>query len=100
MNPARYQKFIWLPVSLRIFLDEPITPALKNSPQANAAFSTVGIGASAGGWAALEAFFSGMPANVDLRMAFVLVQHLALDLKSILKELIHRGEIVAIDGDA
>ena len=40
-------------------------------------FPIVGIGASAGGLAAFEAFFSGMPADVDPGMAFVLVQHLS-----------------------
>ena len=53
-------------------------------------FPIVGIGASAGGLAAFEAFFSGMPAGVDTRMAFVLVQHLAPDHQSILAELIRR----------
>ena len=53
-------------------------------------FPVVGIGASAGGLAAFEAFFSGMPAGVDPGMAFVLVQHLAPDHKSILTELIRR----------
>jgi two-component system CheB/CheR fusion protein len=50
----------------------------------------VGIGASAGGLAAVEALFSGMPADTDTGMAFVLVQHLAPDHKSILSELIRR----------
>jgi len=49
-----------------------------------AGFPIVGIGASAGGLAAFEAFFSGMPAETDPGMAFVLVQHLAPDHKSIL----------------
>ena len=53
-------------------------------------FPIVGIGASAGGLAALEAFFSGMPADTDPGMAFVIVQHLAPDHKSILTELIRR----------
>jgi len=53
-------------------------------------FPIVGIGASAGGLAAFEAFFSGMPADVDPGMAFVLVQHLAPDHKSILTDLIRR----------
>ncbi len=53
-------------------------------------FPVVGIGASAGGLAAFEAFFSGMPADTDPGMAFVLVQHLAPDHKSILTELIQR----------
>jgi two-component system, chemotaxis family, CheB/CheR fusion protein len=50
----------------------------------------VGIGASAGGLAAFEAFFSGMPPGTDPGMAFVLVQHLAPDHKSILSELVKR----------
>jgi two-component system CheB/CheR fusion protein len=55
-----------------------------------ASFPIVGIGASAGGLAAFEAFFSGMPADIDPGMAFVLVQHLAPDHKSILSDLIRR----------
>ncbi|MDZ7698126.1 MAG: chemotaxis protein CheB [Deltaproteobacteria bacterium] len=54
------------------------------------AFPVVGIGASAGGLSAFEAFFSGMPADADPNMAFVLVQHLAPDHKSILTDLIRR----------
>lgn len=48
------------------------------------------IGASAGGLAAFEAFFSGMPAGADPGMAFILVQHLAPDHKSILTDLVKR----------
>ena len=53
-------------------------------------FPIVGIGASAGGLAAFEAFFTGMPKDSDPGMAFVIVQHLAPDHKSILCELIRR----------
>jgi two-component system, chemotaxis family, CheB/CheR fusion protein len=53
-------------------------------------FPIVGIGASAGGVSAFEAFFSGMPTDKGPGMAFVLVQHLARDHKSILSELIRR----------
>ena len=53
-------------------------------------FPVVGIGASAGGLAAFESFFSGIPADVDPGMAFVLVQHLAPDHKSILADIIRR----------
>src|SRR5471030_1326822 len=61
------------------------------SPEpAEAGFPIVGIGASAGGLAAFEAFFSGMPADTDPGMAFVLVQHLAPDHKSMLSDLIRR----------
>ena len=59
------------------------------SPSATS-FPIVGIGASAGGLAAFEAFFSGMPADANTGMAFVLVQHLAPDHKSLLTELVQR----------
>ena len=61
-----------------------------NSEVTVSGFPIVGIGASAGGLAAFEAFFSGMPADVAPGMAFVLVQHLAPDHKSILVDLIRR----------
>jgi len=64
------------------------TQAVPTLPPSN--FPIVGIGASAGGLAAIEAFFSGMPADIDPGMAFVLVQHLDPDHKSILTELIQR----------
>ncbi|MFH0731144.1 MAG: chemotaxis protein CheB [Pseudomonadota bacterium] len=63
-------------------MDTPVQPP--------AGFPIVGVGASAGGLAAFEAFFSGMPEGVDPGMAFVLVQHLAPDHKSILTDLIRR----------
>ncbi|MFT7582719.1 MAG: chemotaxis response regulator CheB, partial [Myxococcota bacterium] len=53
-------------------------------------FAVVGIGASAGGLAAFEAFFSKMPEAAQCGMAFVVVQHLAPDHKSVLTELIRR----------
>jgi two-component system CheB/CheR fusion protein len=69
--------------------ESPGQPSDANGP-AEKAFPIVGIGASAGGLAAFEAFFAGMPAGVDPGMAFILVQHLAPDHKSILAELIRR----------
>ncbi len=65
-------------------------PAQDTADCSASSFPIVGIGASAGGLAAFEAFFSGMPADSDPGMAFVLVQHLAPDHKSILTELIRR----------
>ncbi|MEY3882319.1 MAG: hypothetical protein RIQ94_3115 [Pseudomonadota bacterium] len=53
-------------------------------------FPIVGIGASAGGLAAFEAFFSSMPADKNPDMAFVVIQHLAPDHRSILTELIQK----------
>jgi two-component system CheB/CheR fusion protein len=63
---------------------------LAIAPDPGTAFPVVGIGASAGGLAAFEAFFSGMPADADPGMAFVLVQHLAPDHNSILTDLVRR----------
>jgi len=60
------------------------------SAETKPSFPIVGIGASAGGLAAFEAFFSGMPPDTEPGMTFVLVQHLAPDHKSILAELIQR----------
>ncbi len=51
-------------------------------------FPIVGIGASAGGLEAFEAFFTAMPAQAGI--AFVLVQHLQPTTKSLLAELIRR----------
>jgi len=48
----------------------------------------VGIGASAGGLEALEQFFEKMPARTGL--AFVVVQHLSPDFKSLTAELLGR----------
>jgi two-component system CheB/CheR fusion protein len=69
--------------------EAPATDSV-GSPPTPTHFPIVGIGASAGGLAAFEAFFSGMPADRDPGMAFVLVQHLAPDHKSILSDLIRR----------
>ena len=69
-------------------VDQTASPA--DQPPSPANFPVIGIGASAGGLAAFEAFFSGMPADADTGMAFVLVQHLAPDHKSLLGELVRR----------
>ena len=62
----------------------------ETAKRSAAGFPIVGIGASAGGLAAFEAFFSSLPTDSDPGMAFVLVQHLAPDHKSILTDLIQR----------
>lgn len=69
---------------------ENTAAAHLKTEQTAGAFPVVGIGASAGGLAAFEAFFSGMPADTEPGMAFILVQHLAPDHKSILTGLIGR----------
>ena len=51
-------------------------------------FHVVGIGASAGGLESLERLFSHLPA--DTGMAFVVLQHLSPDFKSLMDELLAR----------
>ena len=67
----------------------PLQPAL-----------TVGIGASAGGVEAIEQFFDRMPG--DSGLAFVVVQHLSPDFKSLMDEILRRHTTmpvqVAVDG--
>src|SRR5688500_15394448 len=53
-----------------------------------ATIPVVGIGASAGGLKAFEALFTHMPP--DSGMAFILVQHLNPDQKSMLAEILRR----------
>lgn len=59
----------------------------NNSSQAKD-FFVVGIGASAGGLRPIEEFFEHIP--TDSGAAFVIVQHLSPDFKSLMKELLER----------
>ena len=52
------------------------------------AATVVGVGASAGGLAALDAFFNDMPGNTGL--SFVIVQHLSPDFRSMMGDLLSR----------
>jgi two-component system, chemotaxis family, CheB/CheR fusion protein len=61
--------------------DAPASASRRRPPSL-----VVGIGASAGGLAAFRSFFDNMPA--DTGMAFVLVQHLDPDHKSLLVDLL------------
>ena len=70
--------------------DTPAVAPVATTALEAPSFPIVGIGASAGGLAAFEAFFSGMPDNAAPGMAFVLVQHLAPDHASILTALMQR----------
>ena len=54
----------------------------------------VGIGASAGGLEAYRSFLSAMPA--DTGMAFVLVQHLAPDHKSMLADILSKATTMSV----
>ncbi|MFZ0132988.1 MAG: chemotaxis protein CheB [Desulfobacterales bacterium] len=55
-------------------------------PDKRAVFPIVGIGASAGGLETLEAFFAKMPPEAN--MAFVIIQHLSPNFKSIMASLL------------
>ncbi|MDY9925388.1 chemotaxis protein CheB [Methanosarcina sp.] len=70
--------------------DEQPVPDADSNESPKESFPVVGIGASAGGLAAFEAFFSAIPDNASLGMAFILVQHLDPNHKSILTDLIGR----------
>ncbi len=62
--------------------------------ESSAPSHVVGIGASAGGLEALEQLFDRLPA--DTGMAFVVVQHLSPDFKSLMDEIIRRHTDMAV----
>jgi len=68
--------------------DETARQALPVGKKEALDFPIVGIGASAGGLAAFERFFTSLPENVG--MAFVVIQHLSSPHKSILPEILQR----------
>ncbi|MEO1529797.1 MAG: chemotaxis protein CheB [Planctomycetota bacterium] len=75
--------------------DTAVAPASPNSLDGvKDDFFVVGIGASAGGLEALEQFFDNMPKTLDL--AFVVVQHLSPDFKSLMDELLARHTTMPI----
>ncbi len=57
-------------------------------------FFIVGIGSSAGGLEALESFFSCMPSANS--MAFVVIQHLSPDYKSLMPEILSRNTKIKV----
>src|SRR5262245_1007154 len=59
-----------------------------SNAEAPSRFRIVGIGASAGGLESLEQFFKNLPPNPG--MAFVVVQHLSPDFRSVMDELLAR----------
>src|SRR5207248_7837409 len=58
------------------------------SRQPTSDFHVVGVGASAGGLESLERLFTNLP--TDTGMAFVVLQHLSPDFKSLMDELLAR----------
>jgi two-component system CheB/CheR fusion protein len=71
-------------------INKPPVPNADPDKSSIKEFPIVGIGASAGGLAVFDKFFSAMPDSILPGMAFVLVQHLDPNHKSILTDLIGR----------
>jgi two-component system CheB/CheR fusion protein len=69
-------------------------PAEASAPEVQPELYVVGVGASAGGLDALEQFFGAMP--VQTGMAFVVIQHLSPDFKSVMDELLARRTRIPI----
>jgi two-component system CheB/CheR fusion protein len=63
-------------------------PGPEGPTHSTANFPIVGIGASAGGLESLERLFSRLPSTTG--MAFVVLQHLSPDFKSVMDELLSR----------
>ncbi len=69
----------------------PLTaPPDREPSRGRLGFPVVGIGASAGGLAAIEAFFAALPPVPASAMAFVVVQHLDPNHESMLVDLIRQ----------
>ncbi|MBU0545201.1 MAG: PAS domain-containing protein [Proteobacteria bacterium] len=75
-------------------LTETPVPKRDNSRDADQHFPIAGIGASAGGLEALEAFLGNVPAKSG--MAFVIVQHLDPTHKGIMVELLQRSTSMTV----
>ncbi|HEY6080005.1 MAG TPA: chemotaxis protein CheB [Polyangiaceae bacterium] len=69
-------------------LVEPLGEIADSTSTSTLPSLVVGIGASAGGLEALEAFFEQVP--LDSGMAFVVVQHLSPDFRSLMDEILSR----------
>jgi len=67
----------------------PATLDIEQSAKTEAPFPIVGIAASAGGLEAFTGLLTHLP--IDTGMAFVLIQHLAPDHKSLLSEILSRS---------
>src|SRR3972149_1485792 len=71
----------------RIKVSKTTRPRKSAIPDSDS-FPIVGIGASAGGLKAIELFFKAMTAGKQSGMAYIIVQHLDPEHKSILSELV------------
>ncbi|MCL4201713.1 MAG: PAS domain S-box protein [Pirellulaceae bacterium] len=76
-------------------MDQTVPEARPGKPREwGPSFHVVGVGASAGGLEALEKFFDNM--RPDSGLAFVVIQHLSPDFKSLMDELLRRHTDIAI----
>jgi two-component system CheB/CheR fusion protein len=66
----------------------PASQKAGSAGRAKQSFPIVGIGASAGGLEAIEGFFANTPS--DVKIAFVIIQHLAPEHKSIMGSLLKK----------
>ena len=71
-----------------------IEPKVRK-PRGKKSFPIVGIGASAGGLEAIEIFFAHMPMGVG--MAFVVIQHLSPQHKSILGDILKKDTSMKVE---
>jgi two-component system CheB/CheR fusion protein len=70
------------------------SPQESQAPSNEPDFRVVGIGASAGGLESLERLFTHLPA--DTGMAFIVLQHLSPDFRSLMDELLGRRTAMRI----
>ena len=75
-------------------LEKGASGSTGEAPDQGTPLYVVGIGASAGGLDALEKFFDNVP--TDSGMAFVLVQHLSPDFRSLMDEILRRRTEIPI----
>ena len=82
------------------FINERMAKSENKSPLIRQHNFIVAIGASAGGLEAIHDFFDNVPENTNL--AFIIIQHLSPDYKSLLVELVskhtHMQVLEAQDG--
>ena len=71
--------------------------AANDSSRRTREIPVVAVGASAGGLAAVQQFLAGIPAGTETGLAFVLVQHLDPDHKSMLKGLLEKGTHLGVE---
>ncbi len=72
----------------KALVNRKVIPEIFPAQEKESSFYIVGIGTSAGGLEALETFFRNCPSDTGL--AFIIVQHLSPDYKSLMPELLSR----------